>query len=84
MTVYAKAGSEWRPLIKLETQGEAMAWADMVLLATAGESLIGELNDIQGECNLDRDPKPFPGKFAMPLCIVNLVLREFNLMIKED
>ena len=81
--VYAKAGSEWRPLIELGTQGEAMAWADMVLLATAGESLIGELNDIQAECNLDKDPKPFPDKTGMPLCIVNHVLKDHGLELEE-
>jgi len=83
MKIYAKAGAEWCPLIALDSQREAMEWADAALLAIAGESLIGELNDIQAECNLDKDPKPFPDKFAMPLCIVNLVLKEFNLELRE-
>lgn len=64
-------------------QSKAMDWVDDLLEATKKFSLYTALNDIQAECNLDRDPKPFPDKTKMPLCIVNLVLKEHGLELEE-
>jgi len=65
-------------------QEKAIRWLDNLLDGTSRFRLISRLNDIQGECNLDRDPPPFPNKFAMPLGIVNLLIKEFGLTIEED
>lgn len=65
-------------------QSKAMDWIDDLLDAVKGFSLFSALNDIQAECNLDKDPEPFPSKTEMPLCIVNLVLKEHGLKLEED
>ena len=65
-------------------QSKAMDWIDDLLDATKNFSLYAALNDIQAECNLDKDPKLFPDKTKMPLCIVNLVLKEHGLRLEED
>lgn len=63
---------------------KALGWLDDMLDAVKGFSLFTALNDIQAECNLNREPKPFPNKYAMPLCILNLVLKEHGLELEED
>ena len=65
-------------------QSKAMDWLDDLLDATKDFSLYSALNKIQAECNLDKNPPPFPNKTTMPLCIVNLVLKEHGLEIEED
>lgn len=62
---------------------KALDWLDDLLDATKNFSLMFALNEIQAECNLDKDPPPFPNKHTMPLCIVNLVLKEHGLEIEE-
>lgn len=69
---------------KYKAKAKALCWLDDMLVAVKGFSLFSELNRIQEECNLGRDPQPFPYKTEMPLCIVNLVLREHGLELKED
>ena len=64
-------------------QSKAMYWLDDLLVATKKFSLFSALNNIQAECNLDKNPPPFPDKTTMPLCIVNLVLKEHGLEIEE-
>ena len=63
---------------------KAICWLDDMLEAVKGFSLVSALNDIQTKCNIDKDPPPFPNKYAMPLCIVNLVLKEHGLELEED
>lgn len=63
---------------------KALCWLDDMLVAVKGFSLFKALSDIQAECNLDRDPEPFPSKTEMPLCILNLVLKEHGLELEED
>lgn len=63
---------------------KALYWLDDMLGAVKGFSLFAALNDIQAECNLDKEHPPFPDKCAMPLCIINLVLKEHGLTIEED
>lgn len=65
-------------------QSKAMDWLEDLLDATKNFSLYSALNEIQAECNLDKNPPPFPDKTTMPLCIVNLVLKEHGLEIEED
>jgi hypothetical protein len=64
-------------------QKDAILWVDDVLRATTGFCLLSRLNDIQAACRKG-DKTVFPDKFAMPLCIVNLAIKEFNLEITEE
>lgn len=64
-------------------KSKALRWLDDMLYAVKGFSLFATLNRIQAECNLDKDPRPFPAKTEMPLCILNLVLKEHGLELKE-
>ena len=67
-----------------KAKSKALYWLDDMLDAVKGFSLFSALNKIQAECNLDKDPKPFPSKTEMPLCILNLVLKEHGLELEED
>ena len=69
---------------KQTPKSKAIRWLDDMLDAVKGFSLFTALNDIQAECNLDKDPKPFPTKTEMPLCILTLVLKEHGLELEED
>jgi hypothetical protein len=69
---------------RLTSKSKALYWLDDMLDAVKGFSLFTELNRLQAECNLDKDPKPFPNKTEIPLCILNLVLREHRLKLEED
>lgn len=62
---------------------KAITWLDNLLDGTSHFSLLSKLNEMQVVCNRDKDPKPFPDKFAMPVCIVNLLVKEFGLQIEE-
>jgi len=63
---------------------EALCWLGDMLKAVKEFDLFMALNDIQSECNLDRDQEPFPSKTDMPLCILNFVLKEHGLELEED
>ena len=63
---------------------KALGWLDDMLVAVKGFSLFSALNEIQAECNLDKEHPPFPDKYAMPMCILNLVLKEHGLELEED
>lgn len=65
-------------------KSKALYWLDDMLDAVKEFSLFKALSDIQAECNLGRDPEPFPDKTEMPLCILNLVLKEHGLELEED
>lgn len=65
-------------------QSKATYWLDDLLTATNDFSLISALNKIRNESNLNKNPLPFPDATSMPLCIVNLVLKEYGLQIEED
>jgi hypothetical protein len=62
---------------------KAITWLDNLLDGTSNFSLLSKLNEMQVVCNRGKDPKPFPDKFAMPVCIVNLLIKEFGLRIEE-
>lgn len=66
-----------------KAKAKALRWLDDLLNAVEGFSLFTTLNRIQAECNLDKDPKPFPSKTEMPLCLLNLVLKEHGLELEE-
>ena len=86
--VYALVSGERRCLTAFADRGtareDAIRWIEDTLVATTGQSLMLKLNDIQLGCRSENGETLFPDKFTMPLCIVNLVLKEFNLEIKEE
>lgn len=68
-------------------QENAMAWVEDLLLSVARKSLMSALNDIQCKCNEGHNPdgpQIFPNKYTMPLCIINLVLKEHRIWLEED
>lgn len=65
-------------------KAEALYWLDDMLDAVKGFSLFSALNEIQTECNLGKENPMFPKKTEMPLCILNLVLKEHGLKLEED
>ena len=67
-----------------KAKSKALYWLDDMLDSVKGFSLFSVLNEIQAECNLDKDPQPFPSKTEMPLCILNLVLKEHGLKLMEE
>ena len=71
------------------TQKDAMLWIDDLLSSVKNISFLGILNSIQTECNLRHwgekqkdEYEIFPDKFKMPLCIINLVLKEHGLKVE--
>lgn len=75
---------ERTPLATFADEANAIDWLDTVLVATTGESLRSRLNEIQLECRDENGKTLFPDKNKLPLCIVNLVLKEFNLETKDE
>ena len=67
-----------------KAMSKALYWLDDMLDAVKGFSLFSALNEIQTECNLDKENPMFPKKTEMPLCILNLVLKEHGLELEED
>lgn len=63
---------------------KALSWLDDMLDAVKNFSFFAALTDIQVECNLDKEHPPFPDKRAMPLCILNLVLKEHGLELELE
>lgn len=61
----------------------ALIWIDKVLESVNGFSLYSELNKIQTEVNCEINPS-FANKSCIPLYIINLVLKEFNLVIVDN
>lgn len=80
----AKFADERTALNQDTALSKALYWLDDMLDAMKGFSLFAALNDIQAECNLDEEHPPFPNKTEMPLCILNLVLKEHGLKLEED
>ena len=68
-------------LVRFRTQEEAIRWIDEVVYAVRRDSLLEELNRVQGAVN-EQGERLFPNKFTMDLIVVNLVLRKWNLEIK--
>lgn len=67
-----------------KAKARALYWLDDMLDAVKGFSLFSALNEIQTECNLGKENPMFPKKTEMPLCILNLVLKEHGLKLEED
>lgn len=68
-------------LDKEPAMSKALSWLDDMLSAVRGFELIDELDKLRHKLNQGRNPEPFPTCLSLPVEIVELMLKEFNLMI---
>ena len=66
---------------KEPAMSKALRWLDDMLSAVRGFDLIAELEKLQHKLNQGKGPEPFPTSLSLPVEIVELMLKEFNLMI---
>lgn len=60
---------------------KALRWLDDMLSAVRDFDLIDELEKLRRKLNQGKSPEPFPTYLSLPIEIVELMLKEFNLMI---
>lgn len=60
---------------------KAIRWLDDLLSAVRDFDLIDELEKLRRKINQGKNPEPFPSYVTMPIEIIELILKEFNLMI---
>lgn len=60
---------------------KALSWLDDMLSAVKGFDIIDELEKLRHKLNQGKSPEPFPTYLSLPIEIVKLMLKEFNLMI---
>lgn len=60
---------------------KALSWLDDMLSAVRGFDLIEELEKLRLKLNQGKNPEPFPECISLPVEIVELMLKEFNLRI---
>lgn len=60
---------------------KALRWLDNMLSAVRGFDLIDELEKLWLKLNQGKNPEPFPKCVSLPVEIVELMLKEFNLRI---
>ena len=70
-------------ILQSSAQAKAIDYTHDLLYATKRFSLLNELNQIQIECNKGKELF-FPDKTTMPICIINLVLKQHGLEIEVD
>ena len=69
-------------LDKEPAMSKALSWLDDMLSAVRGFDLIAELEKLRCKLNQGKSPEPFPTYVSLPVEIVDLMLKEFNLMIE--
>ena len=60
---------------------KAINWLDDMLSAVKEFELIDELEKLRHKLNQGKNPEPFPTYNSLPVEVVGLMLKEFNLMI---
>lgn len=60
---------------------KALRWLDDMLSAVRDFDLIDELEKLRHKLNQGKSPEPFPTYVSLPVEIVELMLKEFHLMI---
>ena len=60
---------------------KALSWLDDLLSAVRDFDLIDELEKLRYKLNEGKNPEPFPTYVSLPVEIVELMLKEFNLTI---
>lgn len=60
---------------------KALSWLDDMLSAVRDFNLIDELEKLRHKLNQGKNPEPFPTCISLPVEIVELMLKEFNLRI---
>lgn len=67
-----------------ETPQATIDWADILLDTMHGFSLIGELNTMQSNAGVHSGaPTVFDNKYDIPFYFINLILKDYNLKLKE-
>lgn len=61
----------------------ALDWCENVVHAICGKSIMVELNTIQTEVDTKKNPS-FTFKHEIPLVILNLVLKQYNLELVPE
>ena len=90
--VYAYEDDENRRLLirDFQCRASAIEFINGLIFATNGFYFLGALNDIQSDAMFNRSEfekdgvVPFPDKYTMPLSILNLVLKDYNISIREE
>lgn len=60
---------------------KALVWFDDMFSAVRGFDLIDELEKLRRKLNQGKSPEPFPTCVSLPVEIVGLMIKEFNLRI---
>ena len=60
---------------------KALSWLNDMLSAVRDFDFIDELEKLRNKLNQGKSPEPFPTYTSLPVEIVDLMLKEFNLMI---
>ena len=60
---------------------KAISWLDDLLSAVKNFELIDELEKLRRKLNQGKSPEPFHSYVDIPIEIIGLILKEFNLMI---
>ena len=68
-------------LDKEPAMSKALRWLDDMLSAVRGFDLIDEIEKLRHKLNQGKSPEPFPTYVSLPVEIVELMLKEFNLTI---
>lgn len=67
-----------------DTIKETIDWAETLLLAMHDFSLMGELNTMQLYSGVHNGvPTVFDDKYGIPPYFINLILKDYNLVLKE-
>lgn len=83
MNLVARTGGDTKQIMNFNDLTSALNWCEDVVRAVSGKSIWSELNTIQTSIDTKVNPS-FVYKDRMPLVIINLVLRQFNLeLIRE-
>ena len=69
------------PLDQESALVKALLWLDDMLSAVRGYHLLQDLERMRLELNGKKYPTPYPTVFAIPLAILQVVLKEYNLII---
>ncbi len=84
MRVYAKVDGDSRVVAwELNSVAAALVWCENIVYAIRGKSITSELNCIQASVDTKKNPA-FKYKDTMPLEIINLVLKQYNLELVPD
>lgn len=83
MKILSIKNGDYTEIHQCENKKNALEWCDNLLDTVNNYSLFTELNNIQIEIDTEKNPA-FAVKSNFPLCIINLLLNKFNLILVPD